>query len=239
LELSAPGDKAAWSLLGTALREYSETGVDHGLRVECSAAEPWDMPVEHFFRGASDLPPVERTALRLCEGSVLDAGAGSGTHALVLQADGHAVTAIDILPDAVGVMRSRGLVDAQVADIFTFDGGPFDTVLMLMNGIGIVGDMDGLNRIFGALQGLLVPGGRVLFDSTDLAARGGRRGRRGRYGGEVTFKLTYRGEDGPTFPWLFVDSGTLAEAALDNGWSGEVVYQEPDGHYLCRLVAPK
>ena len=237
--MTAPGDRAAWSLLGVALREYQETGVDHGLRVECSAAEPWDMPVEHFFRGEADLPPVERTALRLCEGSVLDAGAGSGTHALVLQAMGHPVTAIDILPDAVKVMRARGLGDAQVADIFTFGGGPYDTVLMLMNGIGIVGDLDGLDRIFAALRRLLIPGGRVLFDSTDLSVRGGRRGRRGRYGGEVTFKLTYHGVGGPTFPWLFVDSETLAEAALRNGWSGEVVYQEPDGHYLCRLVAPE
>lgn len=237
--MTAPGDRAAWSLLGVALREYQETGVDHGLRVECSAAEPWDMPVEHFFRGEADLPPVERTALRLCEGSVLDAGAGSGTHALVLQAMGHPVTAIDILPDAVKVMRARGLGDAQVADIFTFGGGPYDTVLMLMNGIGIVGDLDGLDRIFAALRRLLIPGGRVLFDSTDLAVRGGRRGRRGRYGGEVTFKLTYHGVDGPTFPWLFVDSETLADAALRSGWSGEVVYQEPDGHYLCRLIAPE
>ena len=237
--MTAPGDRAAWSLLGVALREYQETGVDHGLRVECSAAEPWDMPVEHFFRGEADLPPVERTALRLCEGSVLDAGAGSGTHALVLQAMGHPVTAIDILPDAVKVMRARGLGDAQVADIFTFGGGPYDTVLMLMNGIGIVDDLDGLDRIFAALRRLLIPGGRVLFDSTDLAVRGGRRGRRGRYGGEVTFKLTYHGVDGPTFPWLFVDSETLADAALRSGWSGEVVYQEPDGHYLCRLIAPE
>ena len=237
--MTAPGDRAAWSLLGVALREYQETGVDHGLRVECSAAEPWDMPVAHFFRGEADLPPVERTALRLCEGSVLDAGAGSGTHALVLQAMGHPVTAIDILPDAVKVMRARGLGDAQVADIFTFGGGPYDTVLMLMNGIGIVGDLDGLDRIFAALRRLLIPGGRVLFDSTDLAVRGGRRGRRGRYGGEVTFKLTYHGVDGPTFPWLFVDSETLADAALRSGWSGEVVYQEPDGHYLCRLIAPE
>ncbi len=236
--MTNPSDMSAWSLLGTALREYQETGVDHGLRVECSAAEPWDMPVEHFFRSAADLPPVERTALRLCEGNVLDAGAGSGTHALVLQDQGHRVTAIDILPDAVKVMRGRGLKDAQVADIFTFDGGPYDSVLMLMNGIGIVGDLDGLDRVFAALRRLLIPGGKVLFDSTDLAERGGRRGRRGRYGGEVTFTLTYRGESGPTFPWLFVDSETLSAATLRNGWSGEVIYQEPDGHYLCRLIAP-
>ncbi|MFH1530076.1 MAG: class I SAM-dependent methyltransferase [Pseudomonadota bacterium] len=237
--MTAPGDLHAWSLLGTALREFQETGVDHTLRVECSAVEPWDMPVEHFFRSASELPPVERTALRLCEGHVLDAGAGSGTHALALEALGHEVTAIDILPDAVEVMRVRGLRDPRVGDIFTFDGGPYDSVLMLMNGIGIVGDLDGLDRIFRALRRLVVPGGQVLFDSTDLAERGGRRGRRGRYGGEVTFTLTYRGKTGPTFPWLFVDSDTLGDAALDNGWSGEVVYQEPDGHYLCRLVAPR
>ena len=82
-------------------------------------------------------------ALSLCRGRVLDLGAGAGRHALELQGRGHEVTAIDVSREAVEVMRERGVRDARCGDLDAVDGERFDTILLLMHGIGLVGTLTG------------------------------------------------------------------------------------------------
>ena len=121
-------------------------------------------------------------ALALCRGRVLDVGAGVGALALPLQAAGHEVTALELLPGAVRVMRARGVRDARTGDLWTFepDRG-YDTVLALMNGAAAAGTVAGLIPLLAALAHSLAPHGQLLLDSTDLRGRGGRglRPRRG------------------------------------------------------------
>ena len=185
----------------------------------------------------------------LCRGRVLDAGAGAGCHALVLQELGLLVCAVDIAPEAVEIMRRRGVRDARCADLFRFQGGPFDTILMMMNGIGVVGTLAGLDRFLGDLPRLLAPEGQVLFDSYDPRPEvavgvespgsgppGAEVGASGRYPGEMRFQLEYEGRRGPTLGWLFVDPETLAARADRAGWRCEVIWREEEGHYLARLT---
>ena len=54
------------------------------------------------------MPMLERTALQMATGQILDVGAGSGCHALALQDMGKEVCAIDISPLSVEVMKQRG-----------------------------------------------------------------------------------------------------------------------------------
>src|SRR4051812_16470613 len=79
-----------------------------------------EMPVETFFRNGDELPDLEWLALNNCLGKVLDIGAGAGSHALLLQQSGFDVTAIDISPLAVKVMKERGVLNAFEQDIFTY-----------------------------------------------------------------------------------------------------------------------
>jgi 2-polyprenyl-3-methyl-5-hydroxy-6-metoxy-1,4-benzoquinol methylase len=81
------------------------------LVVHSSLGESDDLPVQIFFRGEGDLFSFEEAALELCRGRVLDAGAGTGVHALELQKRGFEVRAIDVLPEAVAIMRGRGVID--------------------------------------------------------------------------------------------------------------------------------
>ncbi len=174
----------------------------------------------------------------------MDAGAGAGCHALALQERDLPVCAIDIAPEAVQVMRRRGVKDAHCADIFHFEAGPFDTVLLMMNGIGVVGDLSGLDRFLAAAHRLLTPDGQILLDSYDPdwtedadtppSPRPARLGER--YIGEMRFRLEYRGKKGPPLAWLFLNSDLLAERAMKAGWSSEVVWHEEEGHYLARLT---
>lgn len=172
-----------------ALRDHQRGATGATLTVHSSLGEHAELPVAFFFRGPEELLPFEATALALARGRVLDAGAGAGAHALALQRRGLAVTAVDILPEAVEVMRERGVGDARVADFLEPDESPggssgdpplagerFDTVLLLMNGIGPVGTLDGLDRFLGRAAELLRPGGQLLVDSGEALPEPGEDG---------------------------------------------------------------
>ena len=131
---------------GLALLAFFEGQVESEITVRRDDGFETSLPAKHFFRTAAGFSPVEITALGLCKGHVLDIGAGSGIHSLALQSQGLTVTAIDISPQAVEIMIRRGIKDTQLADILIFHGGPFDTLLMLGHGIGITGDIDGLDN---------------------------------------------------------------------------------------------
>ena len=204
-----------------------------------------DVPVSYFFRGSGQFLPYERDALELCRGRVLDVGAGSGGHALELQDRGLDVTAIEVLPELSKVLRQRGVRQVRTATWMDLDAGTFDTVLMLMNGLGLTETLEGLDRFFRDARRLLRDGGQVVADSTDVRVRmdpeagktGALRRPDGRYIGELHFQLEFRGEKGPPFSQLYVDPQTLKDRAQAAGWTCEVV-RDPDdfGHYLARLM---
>jgi len=158
---------AAWRPHGAALLDYSMGETSAAVVVHGDDGETETVPIRVFFRGPADFSALEDAALDLCRGRVLDAGAGSGCHSLVLQAQGLSVCAIDIAPEAVEVMRKRGVEDARCADVFSFAADPFDTVLLMMNGIGVVGDLAGLDRFLAGVGRLLTPDGQILLDSYD------------------------------------------------------------------------
>lgn len=188
---------------------------------------------------------LEREALQRAAGRVLDLGAGVGSHALALQARGLDVTAVELLPQAVGVMAERGVRDARQGpweDLAEADER-WDTVLLLMNGPGIAGTLEGLGRMLTALRRVLAPGGRVILDSVnlpevqwaDLDELGHPALPDGRYPGELHYQLEFRGRRGVPFPHLFVDSVTLERIASEAGWSSRVLATEGD-LYLAELI---
>ena len=123
--------------MGRAIADYHATGKAARLRVFSPMFDEDEIPVKTLFRGMDEMPAIEQKALQLSHGSILDVGAGAGCHSLALQQQGRQVTAIDISPLAVATMRERGVMDVREQDFFTLDGH-YDTILMLMNGIGIV-----------------------------------------------------------------------------------------------------
>jgi SAM-dependent methyltransferase len=200
-----------------------------------------DVPASFWLRETVD--PLEELALTMCRGRVLDLGAGAGLHALPLQRRGLDVTAIDIAPECVTIMRERGVTNALVADLYTFDGGPFDTIISLCNGLDKVGRLANLPRFLERMRSLLAPGGQLLADSFDLrvdadAARLAEITRKkvaGRYFGELDMQLEYKGRSGEPFTVLQVDYHTLSATAERNGWQCEKIRSE-GGHYLFRAT---
>jgi SAM-dependent methyltransferase len=228
---------------GLALKAFFEGDSGARLTVRRDDGLEFALPVGHFFRPAAEFTSLETTALARCRGRVLDIGAGSGLHSLALQARGLDVTALEISPDAVEVMIRRGVRDARCADVFQFREGPFDTLLMLGHGIGVVEDLVGLDRFLELARRLLAPGGRLLLDSTDVRRTDDPRNRAyheakrraGCYIGEVRIQLEFAGRNGPFCGWLHIDPGTLAERASQAGWLCEIIVDHPGGDYLACL----
>jgi SAM-dependent methyltransferase len=237
-------DPKAMDTFGAALLAYFEGDSSAELIIRRDDGHEGRLPVGFFFRPPSEFTPVENTALELCAGHVLDAGAGTGLHSLALQEKGLRVTAIDLSPAAVQVMVRRGVADARGADLFTAELGPFDTVLMLGHGIGMVETLAGLDRFLVRARGLLAEQGQVLFDSLDvrvtddpknLAYHEANR-RAGRYIGEIGLQSEYAGRAGPTYRWLHVDAATVKKQAADAGWACEVIVEMDSGDYLAQLT---
>lgn len=174
---------------------------------------------------------------------MLDLGAGGGRHALELQGHGLEVTALDVSPEAVEVMRRRGVLDARCGGLEAVAGLRFDTILLLMHGIGLVGSLDGLDHFLGTASATLGGGGQVLCDSADLAAvmpalaehRDPQPGAEGRYYGEVEFRLSYGEVRGEPYPWLFVDAQRLQRHAEAAGFEFEIGAWGGRGAYLAQL----
>lgn len=233
-----------WKPHAAAMEAYHR-GKHDAVLVVYDDFERDEVPVSYFFRQPDRFPPLERTALELCRGRVLDVGAGSGCHSLALQERGFQVTAIEILPPLVRILRERGVRDVRTATWMDVEADPFDTVLMLMNGLGLTETLSGLRRFFSEARRLVRRGGQVLADSTDVRAHLDREAGRtgalerpdGRYVGELRFQVEYEGRKGEPFPQLYVDPATLSRYAREEDWDCEVMH-DPDeyGNYLARLT---
>ena len=227
--------------MGTAILDYLEHGKADKLRVFSSQFDEDEIPVRTLFRTEKQMAPLERTALQLATGRILDVGAGSGCHSLILQAAGKEVEAIDISPLSVEAMRRRGVKQATQANLFNESFcGSYDTLLMLMNGSGIIGRLENLPAFFRKAKQLLRPGGSILMDSSDLRYLYEDEDGSfvidiaGDYYGEVDFKMQYKDIIGDQFDWLYIDFQTLSLYAAQNGFEAELVKEGKHYDYLAR-----
>lgn len=229
--------------MGAAISDYFHFGKAGRLKVFSSQFEEDDFPVENLFRTYDEMPVLEQVALQMAEGRILDVGAGSGCHSLVLKEKGKEVLPIDISSLSVKVMRERGLENARQINFFDEHfADRFDTILLLMNGSGIVGKIENLPAFFLRVKQLLNPGGCVLMDSSDLrylfeeedgsfvidlAAS---------YYGEIDFRMHYKKIKGETFDWLYIDFETLSLYASQYGFNVEKVQEGAHYDYLAKLT---
>ena len=229
---------------GLAIRAYHQGDTSATLMIRREDGEERPLPVSHYYRSEEEFSRIEVTALERCRGHVLDIGAGSGIHSLVLQSRGLQVTAVDISPPAAEVLSERGVAEVHCIDVFDFKGGFFDSLLMLGHGIGIVRDIAGLERFLIHAAGLISRNGKLLVHSLDvrrtddpvhLAYHEANR-RAGRYIGEVRVQLQFEDKISPYFSWLHVDPETLAIKAQGAKWHFEMLVEESDGDYLAQLT---
>lgn len=228
--------------MGTAIADYYKQGKAAKLRVFSSQFEEDEIPVAQLFRSYEQMPPLEQKALQLAQGKILDCGAGSGCHALALQAMGKEVQAIDISPLSVETMRLRGVKQAYQVNLFDENYvEQLDTILLLMNGSGIIGKLANMSAFFNKMKQLLTPDGCIYMDSSDL--RYLFEDEDGSflidladdYYGEIDFQMQYKQIKGEPFDWLYIDFQTLSLYAAQNGFTAELIQEGEHYDYLARL----
>lgn len=228
--------------MGSAIYDYYMTGKAGKLVVRSSMFDDDEIPVESLFREYEEMPVIEQVALDAAYGRILDVGAGSGCHSVALKKMGKEPVAVDISELSVKVMKERGL-DAHCVNFYDEDYvEKFDTVLMLMNGTGIAGNIDNMPAFFARLRSLLNPDGCVLIDSSDLsylyededgnleidlAAD---------YYGQVDYQMAYKDVEGESFDWLYADFETMSYYAEESGFRCELVAEGEHYDYLAKLT---
>ena len=220
-------------IYGNFLKDYYAGNKDIQVLLHNHYGPAEDMPVEIFFRKEEYIPDIEVFALNLCKGKILDIGAGTGGHCLLLQKFGFDVTAIEISAGACEVMKMRGVEKIINQDLMTFEGQKFDTLLLMMNGIGFCQYEDNLVPFLNHAKKLLKPNGQIIFDSSDVAyLYDDEPPEEGSYYGEVDYQYEYNGDKGEWFSWLYADAKLMARVAKKCGYKMQVVFEDDDEHYL-------
>lgn len=228
--------------MGVAIADFFKHRKADRLRVFSSQFDEDEIPVKELFRKEKQMSILERTALSMATGKILDVGAGSGCHSLALQEAGKDVHAIDISPLSIEVMKQRGV--GNVTQVNLFDEQfceSYDTILMLMNGSGIIGKLENLPIYFKKMKQVLRPGGCILMDSSDLSYLFEEEDGSividlaGDYYGEIDFQMQYKDVKGDSFDWLYIDFQTLSLYATDNGFKAELVKEGKHYDYLAKL----
>lgn len=223
--------------MGQAILDYATKGhAMHKLIVQSSMFDDDEMPVKTLFRTELEMPPLELMALNLCQGRTLDVGAGAGCHTIALESRGLDVTSIDISSLSTQARQMRGAKHALCADFFADNfGNGFQTILMLMNGLGIAGRLNRLPALLMRCKDLLAEGGKIIADSSDLSyifedEEDGMNGQI--YYGEVDFQMVYGGLKGQSFDWLYVDFNTLRRVAAECGMEAQLIRRGEHYDYL-------
>lgn len=229
--------------MGAAIADYFEHHKAGKLRVFSSQFDEDEIPVEQLFRTEQEMPILEQTALQMASGKILDVGSGSGCHALALQKAGKDVCAIDISPLSVEVMKQRGIENVRLSNLFDEQFvETYDTILMLMNGSGIIGRLENMPAFFQKMKLLLRPGGSILMDSSDLRYLFEDEDGSflidlaGDYYGEIDFRMEYKNIRGDEFDWLYIDFQTLSIYAAENGFQAEMIKEGKHYDYLAKIT---
>lgn len=235
MEIKKGGDP-----VGAAILDYASTKKPNDIIVGSDICEDDIIPIEVLFRKMDEMPELEQIALEAAKGKILDVGAGAGVHSLELQDRGYEVFPIEVSDGAVRYMKQVGL-NARKFNFFDLKGEQYDTILMMMNGIGIAGTLANLENTLIQAKSLLAEGGKILCDSSDIKyLYEDEDGAlwvdlNSEYYGNFRFQMKYKKDKGPWFDWLYVDFDNLFKAAKNVGLKAKRLYENED-HYLAEIT---
>lgn len=224
-------------IFGKAIKAFYEENDETDILVHSPHFEDDIIPVKYLFREFEEMPAPEKAALELCRGKVLDVGCGAGSHALHLQNKMNLeCLAIDTSPGAIGIAKKRGIVNAECENFFDLKNKKFDTILLLMNGSGIIGKLKKLKQFFEHSRSLLKEDGLILMDSSDLIYLYEEdEVPSHEYYGELSFQISYKNSYSEVFDWLYIDPDLLKKEALKSNFNCKIIKKGKHFDYLALL----
>ena len=223
-------------VFGQALLDFHHHNFQGPLLLHNEYGPPEEIPVERYFIKEDEYSELEIFALQYLQGKILDIGSATGRHVLHLQQLGHDITALDISEACGKLMKETGVEKVIIDDIYNFDRRSYDTISMLMNGIGIVGNIDGLKQLLEHLKTILVPSGQLIIDSSDISYLYEKtKLPKDKYFGELRFHYEYKKTIDEPFDWLYIDQEKLMEVANECGWNCQIIFADETDAFLARL----
>ena len=225
--------------LGTAIVDYYNGKKNIEIIVHSNICEDDIMPTDYLFRDFKQMPKIEQHALKSCVGKTLDIGAGAGCHAEWLIKKGISVDCLDNSPLICKHLKDNiGVENVFEVDFFDFEGETYDTILMLMNGIGIAGELANLDAFFKKIKTLMHKDSKLLIDSSDLVYLYEEEDGsididlNANYYGEVEYSFEYDKVKGENFKWLYLDQELLKEYTENYGLKIESIIEGEHYDYL-------
>jgi SAM-dependent methyltransferase len=230
-------------LFGKALLDYYDGNYSSDIITSTNISTEDILPLPYLFRDFEDMPKIERTALIMSKGTVLDIGCGAGSHSLYLQKQGLNVKAIDISEGAVEVSLKRGVRNAEILNVLN-EKKKYDTLLLLMNGTGIFQTVKEAPTYLKHLKSLLAEKGQIFIDSSDLIYMyedddsGYWLDLNSDYYGELDYFISYKDEHEKPMQMLYLDINTLNRLCLEVDLKCELVVEGDHYDYLAKLTHP-
>lgn len=232
---------AKLDVFGEAIEAYYKQPNQQLIKVHSPDFEDDEIEVSYLFRNFNQMPKIEQKALQLCRGTVLDVGCGAGSHSLYLQNQKKlTVHAIDTSLKSVQIAKQRGITSAENINFFELNHSTYDTLLFMMNGIGIAGKLSHLHHFFEHSKRLLKPQGQLILDSSDLYYLYEEVEedvlQSPFYYGEMHYQISYLNITSSPFSWLYIDFKSLSFFADLHGFKAEKIMDGPHYDYLARLT---
>jgi len=199
-----------------------------------------------YFSKYEDWPASEKKAMQFVKGKVLDVGCGAGRHSLYLQEKGFDVLGIDSSPLAVKICKLRGLEKAEVMAIeeLQFKPDSFDTILMLGNNFGLLGNFEKAQRllmkfhIMTSKNALIIAGACDPY-KTDNPAHlkyQERNKKERRMGGQLRLRIRFQQYISEWFDFLMVSKEEMKELLEDSGWIVRKFIDSKDMNYYITAI---
>ena len=181
-----------------------------------------------YFSDYEAWHPLEKKAIELVKGRVLDVGCGAGRHSLYLQKKGFDVLGIDISPLAIKVCRLRGVKKAEVKSIENVNFKPesFDTIIMMGNNFRLFGSLKKARRLLRKLHKMTSKNALIIADTRDPYKTDNPahldyhrfNKEKGRMGGQVRIRIRFGKHATKWFDYLMVSKEELEEILNGTGW---------------------
>ncbi len=214
----------AMDVFGRALYRFSH-GDKSPLYFESGGKRSAFALAHYFIKDPKRFGKLEKEALKLSKGKILDVGCGTCKYIPYLMKRGK-VLGIDISAYNIRIGRETGLRNVRTADIFKFKKKEkYDTILLLQNNIGIGGTLPRTMELLKVLRGLLKPDGIILTDA---------RATKKKFISK-TITLSWKGKRSQSFQWAYFSRSYLRKLCDEAGLNIKVL-DNTHSSYLAKIT---
>lgn len=183
---------------------------------------------ERWFNPKHELSQMDIKCLStIGNGNILDIACGTGVHMRYLQKQKREVHGFDVSEFSVMLAKKMGTKNVYAESFWDFDINiKFDNAICMNGSIGFVGDICKLEEFLRKCRTFLKKDGFLYLQGLDWRIDPMHKHakyiqnniEKGLYPGTVKFHQEYKDITDEEFNWIWVDTDTLQEKAIQNGF---------------------